>query len=160
MPVSKLYSSSSCQSLNKFSLVKNPLYTDLENFHASSPQQCLSLPVTNLLGQPYMSSCSPAEYCSQHLSNSPLLTCDETPTSQQQSSDQSNLESAADVSEPVFVQGALAQKCAFSQSSLTGISSQLSYTAQVAFASNPLKNAIQKVRLNCCICDFKTYRLI
>ena len=105
-----------------------------------------------------MSSCSPAEYCSQHLSNSPLLTCDETPTSHQQPSDQSNLESAADVSEPVFVQGALAQKCAFSQSSLTGISSQLSYTAQVAFASNPLKNAIQKIRLNCCICDFKTYR--
>ncbi|XP_065640755.1 uncharacterized protein LOC124819362 isoform X2 [Hydra vulgaris] len=101
LPVSKLYSSSFCQSLNDFSPVKNPVYTDLENFHASSPQQCLSLPVTNL-------------------------------------------ESTADVTEPVFIQEALPQKCAFSQSSLAGISSQPSYTAQVAFTSNPLTNAIQK----------------
>nr|XP_047137399.1 uncharacterized protein LOC105846034 [Hydra vulgaris] len=102
LPVSKLYSSSFCQSLNDFSPVKNPVYTDLENFHASSPQQCLSLPVTNL-------------------------------------------ESTADVTEPVFIQEALPQKCAFSQSSLAGISSQLSYTAQVAFTSYPLTNAIQKI---------------
>ncbi|XP_065649798.1 uncharacterized protein LOC136078276 [Hydra vulgaris] len=122
--------------------------------------EAMSLPVSKLYSSSFcqMSSCLPAEYCSKHSSNPPLLTYDETPTSHQQSSDQSNLESAADVSEPVFIQEALAQKRGFSQSSLTGISSQLSYTAQVAFASNPLTNAIQKVRLNCCICDFKTYR--
>ncbi|XP_047135280.2 uncharacterized protein LOC124812529 [Hydra vulgaris] len=102
LPVSKLYSSSFCQSLNDFSPVKNPVYIDLENFHASSPQQCLSLPVTNL-------------------------------------------ESTAHVTEPVFIQEALPQKCAFSQSSLAGISSQPSYTAQVALTSNPLTNAIQKI---------------
>ncbi|XP_065663636.1 uncharacterized protein LOC136085858 [Hydra vulgaris] len=109
--------------------------------------EVLSLPVSKLYSSSFcqMSSCSPAEYCSKHSSNPPLLTYDETPTSHQQSSDQSNLESAADVSEPVYIQEALAQKRAFSQSSLTGISSQLSYTAQVAFAFNPLTNAIQKI---------------
>ncbi|XP_065656263.1 uncharacterized protein LOC136081875 isoform X1 [Hydra vulgaris] len=99
--------------------------------------EALSLPVSKLYSSSFyqISSCSPAEYCSKHSSNPPLLTYDETPTSHQQFSDQSNLESAADVSEPVFIQEALAQKRAFSQYSLTAISSQLSYTAQVAFAS-------------------------
>ncbi|XP_065653512.1 uncharacterized protein LOC136080594 isoform X3 [Hydra vulgaris] len=91
--------------------------------------EALSLPVSKLYSSSFcqMSSCSPAEYCSKHSSNPPLLTYDETPTSHQQSSDQSNLESAADVSEPVFIQEALAQKHAFSVNYLIHFQSTILY---------------------------------